>query len=456
MSVSIFSERVGAAVLVLLLVACGGAESTQPAGDDGGTHPAAVASVSITGPASVGIGSTVKLSAAALDATGGTISGKTFAWTSSNDAVAGVATDGTVSGRTAGSASISAAVDGKTGSITVTVAAAPSVVASIVISGAATLQAGTSTQLTATVTDNTGAVNTTIPVTWTSSDQSRISVSNAGLADAVHIASVTITASAGGKSATTTITSALAPYTFQFDAGTSASDAALISDAVQFASTFYKTTFGRTITTPTVVGGSTTAAGCDARSGNAAFTGPGSVTFCVGNRGWQLNGPVSRQKIAMHELFHVWQFQYHWLGNPATAGADWAIEGSAELMGYSAVAAAGLLPFETTRGCMAKQLADFAKQQPPGLPPLPTLEPAQVFQTTVGPVYPYSLIAMDELTTGAHGLASLQVYGDAIAGGASWQSAFQTAFGTSVSAFYAQYPAYVAALAVPVNYLCGV
>ncbi|HXT17912.1 MAG TPA: Ig-like domain-containing protein [Gemmatimonadaceae bacterium] len=442
------------------LTACGGGESvpsTQPTTSTPPPPPPpvpVVATVTVTGSAALDVGKTAQFSAVAKDSTGTAISGKTFTWSSANDAIASVASDGTVTGKTAGSTTISASVDGKSGSAAVTVNAPAPVVASISISGTSSLQAGTTTQLTATVKDASGAAITSVPVTWSSSDATLITVSNTGLVNAGHIANVTITATAGGKSATLAVTSSLTPYTFSFDPATSASDQQLIKDAVQFAAGFYQTTFGRTITTASTISTSTTSDGCS-RGGSAAFTGAGAVTFCTSNAGWVLNGPISRQKITVHEVFHLWQFQYKWLGNPNTAGADWLIEGSAEFMGYDGMDAEKLIPIATTRGCMAKQVADFAKQQPPGLPSLPTLEPATVLQTTVGPVYPYSWIAVDELIASA-GIGSLKVYADAIASGTPWQTAFQTAFGTSISAFYAQFPGYLASQPVPANFLCGV
>jgi hypothetical protein len=282
-----------------------------------------------------------------------------------------------------------------------------------------------------------------------------MSVASDGTVSALRLATVTITATAGGKSGALDVTSTLAPYTFNFPAGTSSTDAQAIRDAVQFGHSFFRTTLGRTITKPTTVTGATSATGCDSRSGNAAFTGPGAVTFCVANQGWIANGPVSRQKIAIHELFHVWQFEAKWLGTPTPTGAAWIIEGSAELVGYLAIDAKGMLPMSTTRGCVVKEVTDFAKQQPPGLPPLNSVEPLPVFQTTVGPLYAYSLTALDQLTTAA-GIRSLQVYADAIGSGGQWQTSFQAAFGQTPAAFYAQYPAYYATLPIPATYLCRV
>jgi hypothetical protein len=152
-----------------------------------------------------------------------------------------------------------------------------------------------------------------------------------------------------------------------------------------------------------------------------------------------------------HEVFHLWQFEYKWLGTPSLPGAHWVIEGSAELMGFRGVDARGLLSFSTALGCQLKEVADFA----PGVPPLSNVETAQTFSGTAGPMYPLSMIAMDRLTA-VRGLVSLKAYADAIASGTAWQAAFESSFGTTTSAFYSQFPAYRSGLPVPPQYLCGV
>src|SRR5689334_6367323 len=89
------------------LAACGGSESpsspSSPSNPNnpGTPTPAVVATVVLSGTASVEIGKTVKLSAEARDAAGVAISGKTFTWSSASEAVATVASDGTVTGKTA-------------------------------------------------------------------------------------------------------------------------------------------------------------------------------------------------------------------------------------------------------------------------------------------------------------------------------------------------------------------
>ena len=244
------------------------------------------------------------------------------------------------------------------------------------------------------------------------------------------------------------------PYSFDFAAGTSTTDQELIRSAIQFAHDFLQSNLGRTIEQQTTISGVVSAQGC-AQGGGAAFTGSRTITFCLANPGWTVHGPVIKQKIVIHELYHVLQFERRWLGNPATAGANWIIEGVAELIGYRGIASRNLLSYTTATGCQVKEVADFNTRQPPGLPNLSALETQQQFQTTQGPLYALSMTGMDQLITGSS-LSALNTYSDAVAAGTAWQTAFQSAFGTSTAAFYAQFPAYRSGLSVPPSYLCGV
>jgi hypothetical protein len=280
-----------------------------------------------------------------------------------------------------------------------------------------------------------------------------MSVAGDGTLTATRIATVTITASAGGKSGTLTVTSTLTPFTFNLSEA-SATDAQIIRDGVQQAMKFFQTTFGRVITGPTTIVGSTTSPAC-AQGGSAAATTAGTAIFCVANQGWTVQGPISKQKITIHETFHLWQFQNRWLGAGPTPG-DWLNEGSAELVGYAAVDALGLLPLATTRGCSVKEVTDFNTSRPPGLPALSQLESHQAWQTTQGPTYPWAMMAVDKITS-TGGLVTLKTFADAFATpGITWQSAFQTAFGQSLTDFYGVYPGYFSSLPVPAQYVCRV
>jgi hypothetical protein len=304
--------------------------------------------------------------------------------------------------------------------------------------------------------------NQVIQQTWTSSDTTLVRVTTDGIVTPRRIGNVDIRAavvvSRGGVQETfhdtVSFTSFLNPYNFVFSDTISSADRQIIRDGIQYADAYQKSVLGRAVAGATTVSGVFSAPGCS-QGGAAAYTGAGTVVFCLGNPGWKNNGPIRKQKIVQHELFHVWQFEYGWISNPATAGATWLIEGAAEWMGYKGVAARGLLSFETALGCQVKEAADFATRTPPGLPALSSVESRTAFQNTQGPLYTHSMLAAEHLV-GTGGPMAFRAYADSIKAGAAWQASFQGAFGKSTATFYSQFPGYVSGLTVPANYLCGI
>jgi hypothetical protein len=259
---------------------------------------------------------------------------------------------------------------------------------------------------------------------------------------------------AGGKSANVAVSSSLTPFTFNLAAGTTAADQQLIRDAVLQAQTYFVAALGQNFQAAARISSAIADPGCDTRTGNLAFSAKGAVTVCVGQTSWTRSAVVQRQRAVIHELFHALQYEMEWLGNAATAGPDWIIEGSAELMAYRAIDAKGLLTLATARGCQVKQLADFTASDGP-LPQLLQLESHQAFVATLGPVVAHSFLGVDQLTAGA-GIASLRTYAQALAAGNAWPVAFQKAFNTQTNVFYNQFPTYESALTVPAKYLCDV
>lgn len=324
---------------------------------------------------------------------------------------------------------------------------------SVTVSGGASVALGGTVQLSAQVRDGSGAVVPAAAVTWSSADNAVASVSATGLVTVSKIGPVIITAASSGASGTATVTGTLAPYTFTLSASTSASDQRLIMDSVQFAHTYFASALGRTIARPTTVRTAATGeAGC-ASGNSAAATTSGEVIFCPGNLGWTANGPIARRKITMHEMFHILQFEMGWIGVP-TPGPEWMIEGAAEFVGFRATAEQGALPFDTALGCMAKEVSDFARTNPPGLPNLSAIELRGPFRSTIGPLYALSMLGVDRLSPG--GATRLRTFGEAIGAGSIPQPAFLSAFGVTLSSFYDAWPAYLASVPVPANYLCGV
>lgn len=168
-----------------------------------------VATVAVTGvsvsptTATVGLGSTQQLNATIAPANA---TNQNLTWTSSNTAVATVNATGLVTAVSAGTTTITVkTVDGnKTATSAITVAAIP--VSSVAVSPTtASLYAGNTQQLSATI----SPVNATNKnVTWSSSNTAIATVNSSGLVTAVSAgtATVTTTTQDGDKLATATIT----------------------------------------------------------------------------------------------------------------------------------------------------------------------------------------------------------------------------------------------------------
>ena len=175
-------------------------------------QPVPVSSVSISGSGvsdgklSLKLGASVQLTATV---TPSNATDKTVSWTSSNSSVAKVS-DGKITAVKAGTATITATAGGKTASVVVAVADNPVPVESVSVSGDGvsdgklSLKSGASAQLTATVKPDNA---TDRKVTWTSSDSSVANVMGTGVVIAGSKAGkATVTATAGGKSASVEVT----------------------------------------------------------------------------------------------------------------------------------------------------------------------------------------------------------------------------------------------------------
>ena len=132
-------------------------------------------------------------------------SNKSVAWNSDNTDVATVDSSGKVTAVKAGTATITATAGGKSASCTVTVASEASIpVEKVTLSkDSLSLKVGESETLAATVAPENA---TDKAVTWKSSDTGVATVNGSGKVDAIKAGTATITATAGGKSASCTVT----------------------------------------------------------------------------------------------------------------------------------------------------------------------------------------------------------------------------------------------------------
>src|SRR5207253_2733085 len=166
-----------------------------------------VASVTVS-PASVSVlqGQTVQLTATPRDASGHPLTGRVLTWQSSSSAIASVSGSGLVSGVGAGGPVTSTATsEGQSGTASITVSGVP--VASVTVSPAsASVPAGQTVQLSATLRDANGNILTGRSVTWASNNTSVATVTGTGLVTGKVAGSATITATSEGQNGTAAIT----------------------------------------------------------------------------------------------------------------------------------------------------------------------------------------------------------------------------------------------------------
>jgi hypothetical protein len=118
-----------------------------------------------------------------------------------------VNSSGVVTGVVPGSATITATSSGKSGTSTITVTAVtPVVTTDTVAPTSASVIAGLTTTLQATVKDQNGNVMTGQTVNWSTSNAAAATVSSSGVVTGVAAGSATITATSSGKSGTSSIT----------------------------------------------------------------------------------------------------------------------------------------------------------------------------------------------------------------------------------------------------------
>lgn len=186
--------------LAAAILACS-SDATNPDG-------AAVDSVAITPPsASLLVGSSVALAAEVLDANGEIIPSLNVTWTSEDTLVAQVSPTGVVTGMGAGTARIAASSWGKNAVATITVnhLVMPPVARIVIAPANPRITVGQSIQLGASILDNADHVINGMTLVWSSSNTARATVDQSGLVKGISAGTVTITASAGGKSGATTV-----------------------------------------------------------------------------------------------------------------------------------------------------------------------------------------------------------------------------------------------------------
>jgi uncharacterized protein YjdB len=183
-------------------------------------------------------GQAVPFTATASDAAGNVLTGRTFVWSSSDDAVAVVSSSGRVQTLTAGTVIITASAEGKSGTATINISQPPATVATVEMNpSTASITVSQTVQITATPRDSQGNP-LSVPVAWASSDSSVAVPNGSGLVTGLAPGNATITATAGTKSGSVPVSVASAvntvsvtPSTLVLVAGTTGALLVRVQDA---------------------------------------------------------------------------------------------------------------------------------------------------------------------------------------------------------------------------------
>ena len=172
-------------------------------------RPVASVVVSPAG-AAITVGEAVLLTAAARDAAGRTLGGRSVSWSSRDARIASVGPDGRVVGAAPGRTEITATVEGISAGVAIDVSPQP--VASVEITPpAAALLVGGTLRFGATARAADGTALPGRSAAWSSSDPGVVSISPAGLATALSLGAATITATVEGRSASAGVGVGLQP-----------------------------------------------------------------------------------------------------------------------------------------------------------------------------------------------------------------------------------------------------
>lgn len=168
-----------------------------------------VSAVVVTpGVTSVALGGAVPFAAQVRDADGNTLTGRSVTWTTSDAATADITAAGVLTPRAEGRVTVTASSEGVKGTAVVTIVAA---VAGVEIApSTSVLEVGATRRLVAVARDSAGRILEGRPVTWSSSESTRATVTDSGVVTALAVGTVTIGATVGGRSGSAAV-SVVAP-----------------------------------------------------------------------------------------------------------------------------------------------------------------------------------------------------------------------------------------------------
>ena len=162
---------------------------------------------------------------------------------------------------------------------------------------------------------------------------------------------------------------------------------------------------------------------------------------------WKVSSEFVRRASA-HEMVHALQYELAGVRYDtddhtiAETGPFWVIEGIAEFLAYQAMAAAGVLSYDTIRN--STDSFGIVEQSKRDDTPLSEMETLAGSSEVRGNPWIYFLLAA-ELLASRTGQSSLIHYYSLLQPGTTWQEAFEQAFGVTAEEFYELFEAHRAA-----------
>ncbi len=165
----------------------------------------------------------------------------------------------------------------------------------------------------------------------------------------------------------------------------------------------------------------------------SAAASSGAIWLWVSDR-WKTRPREAKTRALIHEYFHLAQDAR--AGRVGSKGPLWLIEGAAEFESYRVMANLGQAHLSQARSDKIIQTRGLLNS----LSSMEQLTTAEVEDT--GAPYSLGYLAVERLIADYGGERALLQFWDEQSKGATWQSAFQSAFGISLSNFYAKFEAY--------------
>jgi Ca2+-binding RTX toxin-like protein len=152
-----------------------------------------------------------------------------------------------------------------------------------------------------------------------------------------------------------------------------------------------------------------------------------TISVFTSGEGWSNGAPYFRVKTIAHEYFHLVQYGLARGSDNVISAPLWLLEGSAELVGYGAVAADELYSFSAARSAMRNGAVSLRQ----------TLDDCSAES---GCAYFLGFLATDRLVTPI-GLSALVRFFTVLGNGTDWEDAFSGAFGERVDEFSRRFEA---------------